>query len=140
MAKYSQCPECDQSFVGDRVPAHTFNRVHCPGGPATPEPEPPTPTRVIFRTYTGKDGGDVIAILLDCDANPGHVVCYQHVGQHGEGKYWHIMSATRPATEEERAPLFRELTQRGYQLHIRQRRSIQGTRHQDSYRAQETRK
>ena len=137
MAKYSQCPECDQSFVGDRVPAHTFNRVHCPGGPATPEPEPPTATRAIFRIYPE---GDVIAMLLDCSANPGHVVCYQHVGQHGEGRYPAIMATTRPATEEERAPLVRELTQIGYQLHIRQRRSIHGHRHTDTYRAQEARK
>ena len=90
-----------------------------------------TPTRAIFRVYPA---GDVIAILLDVDANPGHVVCYQHIGQHGEGVYWMIMSTTKPATPEQYRPLYNELTQRGYQLVIRRRRSLQGTRHTDTYR------
>jgi hypothetical protein len=87
--------------------------------------EPKVPTRVIFRTYRGKQGGDVIAILLDCAANLGNVVCYQHVGQHGEGHYFRIMADTRPSTPEEYAPLARELSAIGYALTLRKRRSIQ---------------
>lgn len=98
-----------------------------------------TPTRVIFRTYTGRDGGDVVAILLDVAANLGNVVCYQRIGQHGEGHYFRIMADTRPSTPEEYAPLQRELTSIGYSLVLRKRRSIQSpangaTRH--TYRKQ----
>jgi hypothetical protein len=89
---------------------------------ATPGPEPIC--RVVFRTY--RQGGDVIAILLDAPATPGYVLCYQHVGQHGEGKYFTIMAQTRPATAEEYAPLKRELegvTYR-YRLALRKRRTV----------------
>ncbi len=87
--------------------------------------DPIVTTRVIYRTFTGKDGGDVIAILLDCAANLGHVVCYQHVGQHGEGQYFAIMAGTRPATEAEIQPLRDELIAIGYAPIQRKRRSIQ---------------
>ncbi len=80
--------------------------------------------RVIFRTY--RQGGDVIAILLDAPANPGYVMCYQHVGQHGEGQYFAIMAQTRPATVEEYAPLKRELegVPYRYRLALRKRRTV----------------
>ncbi len=91
--------------------------------------DPIVTTRVIYRTYTlaGEPNarGDVIALLLDCAANPGHVVCYQHVGQHGEAVYWHVMSTTKPATEAEIQPLRDELIRIGYAPIYRKRRSIQ---------------
>ncbi len=93
-------------------------------------------TRVIFRKWHKTQ--DIIAILLDCAANPGYVVCYEHVGQHGEGKYFAIMEGTSPATPDEYAPLARELTQIGYRLLVRKRRSIQGVRHKDTYAARGT--
>jgi hypothetical protein len=77
-------------------------------------------TRVIFRRW--KDNGDVIAVLLDVPANHGRVVCYEHVGQHGEGDWYAIVSQTTPATPEEYAALSRELTKQvGYSLAVRRR-------------------
>lgn len=41
------------------------------------------PLKVVFRKYPE---GDVIALFCHSagDCNPGNVMCYQHVGQHGE--------------------------------------------------------
>ena len=69
--------------------------------------------RVIFRTWKGKFGG-VVAILPDQEANPGRVVTYEHVGQHGEGDYNLLLRATRPSTLDERSPLQKELKDIGY--------------------------
>jgi hypothetical protein len=72
---------------------------------------------VIFRVF--KTEGDVIAFLLDAPANPGHVLSYQHIGQHGEAQYGHCLTVTRPATEAEAAPLLAELRRVGYDdLHV----------------------
>ena len=93
-------------------------------------------TRVIFRTYPKER--DVVAILLDAPANRhrlfeahvaiaarGYVVCYQHLGQHGEGHYRHLIDGTRPATPEEYEPLKQELQQIGYRFtKIHQRRPL----------------
>ena len=90
--------------------------------------DPKVVTRVIYRTYPkAKDGsgGDVIALLLDCAANLGRVVCYQHVGQHGEAQYFHVMASTTPSTEAEIIPLRDELIRIGYAPIQRKRRSIQ---------------
>lgn len=76
------------------------------------------PTRMIFRTF--RKGGDVIALMPDLThsafANGGQVTSYQHLGQHGGADYPHVMRATRPATDEEVAPLLRELTSIGYRV------------------------
>ena len=60
--------------------------------------------RVIYRKW---DNGDVIAWLPDVPANPGRMMSYEHVGQHGEGIY---PAATLPAMPEEYADLHQELT------------------------------
>jgi hypothetical protein len=73
--------------------------------------------RVLFRAY--RDTGEVIAVLPDCEANPGLVVCYQHVGQHGEGLWSNIRKRTRRAYSREYAPLLAELTSIGYELSVR---------------------
>ena len=67
--------------------------------------------RVIFRKFPE---GDVVALLPECEANPGQVVCYQHVGQHGEADR-NIAQWTLPATEAEYASLLRELHAIGYE-------------------------
>ena len=66
-------------------------------------------TPVVFRKY--KD--EVVAILPTLSAHYGNVVCYQHVGQHGEGHLsW--VSDTLPATPAEYGDLLRELVAIGY--------------------------
>lgn len=70
-------------------------------------------TKVIFRKaknpYT--NDYDVMAFFPDIEANYGKIVCYEHMGQHGEADlmyYWHN---TKKATPEEYADLYRELTE-----------------------------
>ena len=61
--------------------------------------------KVIFRK---EKSGDVIAFFPEFKANYGRMVCYAHVGQHGEADieyYW----TTKKATEDEYKPLLNEL-------------------------------
>lgn len=64
---------------------------------------------VIFRANRSGDfKGDVTAIFPTQEANPGYLVCYQHIGQHGECSLeWY--RGTRPAKLHEYADLLREL-------------------------------
>lgn len=75
------------------------------------------PERVIYRK--SKDG-QVIAWLPDQPANPGRMVCYMHIGQHGEGIY---PAETKPASETEYRLLAEELHLRGYVLRVVKRLS-----------------
>lgn len=67
-------------------------------------------TRMLFRTVkAGEFKGSVDAVIVDGPAKPGFVVCYAHVGQHGEGARAYFRDCTRNATPIERAALVREL-------------------------------
>lgn len=81
-------------------------------------------TRVIFRDWGGANAGDIVAILIDVPANPGRVVCFEHVGQHGEGTWAALIGNTKPATPEQYAALKRELESPPYEykLIVRKRR------------------
>ena len=64
--------------------------------------------KVIFRK--DKQCGDVIAFLPELTANRGNILCYQHIGQHGEAcleYYW----STEKASENEYADLLKELAE-----------------------------
>ena len=81
-------------------------------------------TKVIFRKvknpYT-KDW-DIIAFFPDLEANFGRVVCYEHMGQHGEADILFYKYDTKKATPEEYADLYRELTDLvGYDLKVMQK-------------------
>lgn len=67
-------------------------------------------TKMIFRVWNDK-ARDPIAFILGYQCNPGRVMSYEHVGQHGEADYGLCLTRTRPATRSERAPLVRELQQ-----------------------------
>lgn len=54
----------------------------------------------------------VVAWFPDQEANPGYMVCYEHIGQHGEGTYPHPQMTA--ATPDEYAELLRELVSLGY--------------------------
>ena len=73
--------------------------------------------RVHFRKWIKKHGGGVIAILPDVPANPGFVMMYEHIGQHGEGSY-SIYSATSPAAPYQYNSLLKELRSIGYKLRV----------------------
>jgi hypothetical protein len=67
--------------------------------------------RVVFRAWKSGDfKGEVNALFPDLHEPRGLVSCYAHVGQHGVADYRYMIRMTRPATQEEYAPLLRELT------------------------------
>ena len=81
-------------------------------------------TKVVFRKtknpYTKE--WDIIAFFPDLEANFGRVVCYEHVGQHGEADILFYKYNTKKAKPEEYEALYRELTDLvGYDLRVMQR-------------------
>lgn len=76
-------------------------------------------TIVIFRVWKGQ--GDVIALFPKYFYRAGMCLSYQHVGQHSEADYTHVVSGTRLALKKEYAELAKELRQIGYKLEIRKR-------------------
>ena len=80
------------------------------------------PDRVVFRKYWNKwnKAWTPIAFLPDVEANPGNVMSYEHMGQHGEASmdyYW----STKPCEPELYAPLLKELEGIGYRPRIMKR-------------------
>ena len=73
---------------------------------------------IIFRKWAGKLGG-IIALFPEIPATVEAWDCmsYEHVGQHGAATP-NLVDCTVPATEEEYAPLKRELESIGYDLAI----------------------
>ena len=61
---------------------------------------------VIFRKWSN---GDIIALFPYEIENGGHIMSYEHIGQHGAANYDHVISKTKPATQEEYQPLLNEL-------------------------------
>ncbi len=70
------------------------------------EPE----TKVVFRKWGVREGGDVIALMFEEVGNydPATFTCYQHVGQHGVADMG-IVHKTRLAKPSEFESLKREL-------------------------------
>jgi hypothetical protein len=77
-------------------------------------------TAVIFRMDRE---GNAFALMpeLPADNYGTYCTCYQHVGQHCAADYFACTATSRPATPAEYADLEAELTQRGYDLEVRQR-------------------
>jgi hypothetical protein len=73
-------------------------------------------TLVVFRRW--RDSGGIIALFpeIPSDINGYFCEAYEHVGQHGGADYHGVVGATRPATDEEAAPLAEELARLGYSL------------------------
>ena len=78
-------------------------------------------TKVIFRK--DKKDATVVAFFPEFEANFGRIVCYEHVGQHGEADLMYYWQNTKKATPAEYEPLYRELTELvGYEdLRVMQR-------------------
>jgi hypothetical protein len=77
-------------------------------------------TVVIFRV----DREGIIYALfpeLPSDNYGYFCTCYQHIGQHCSADYHGCIANSRPATPAEYADLFNELTQRGYEMEVKQR-------------------
>ena len=61
--------------------------------------------KVIFRK---DEGGEVVAFLPELPAARGNIVCYAHIGQHGEASMDYYNS-TQTASPEEYNALYEEL-------------------------------
>jgi hypothetical protein len=73
-------------------------------------------TLVVFRRWP--DTGDIIALFPaePSDINGWYCLSYERIGQHSGADYHGVVEASRPATDEEAAPLADELTKVGYNL------------------------
>jgi hypothetical protein len=73
-------------------------------------------TLVVFRRW--HDTGDIIALFPaePSDIEGWYCLSYERVGQHAGADYHGVVQASRPATDEETAPLAEELTRIGYNL------------------------
>jgi hypothetical protein len=68
--------------------------------------------KVIFRKF--KKGNDVIAFLPEIkEVNPGRMMSYQHIGQHGEADYNGLLADTKLADREEYLPWLKKLIEGG---------------------------
>lgn len=91
--------------------------------PSAPTPKQEKPTRVIFRKWPKKQGGDVIALfpgLAGTVGDPFTCESYQTIGQHGAASV-DLVNDTRKATPAEYADLQKELERVGYTLEIAHR-------------------
>ncbi|MFH1628384.1 MAG: hypothetical protein ABIE47_06635 [Pseudomonadota bacterium] len=87
-------------------------------------------TKVVFRAWKNTRGGvsemgsagGVIALFPELDEGRGRCSSYEHVGQHSEADYDHVIRNTRPAKPHEYRALDDELSNIGYNLLIRSRR------------------
>lgn len=74
-------------------------------------------TKVIFRKFKN---GEIIALFPELKEGRGLILSYMHIGQHGAASP-EIVRDTKPATSEQFAPLYNELTGIGYLLDVRKR-------------------
>lgn len=77
-------------------------------------------TKVIFRKWSKKEGGGIIAFFpeIPADVYGYDMQSYEHTGQHGGSKYELLLRTTHPATAAEYDNLFKELELIGYNLRI----------------------
>lgn len=76
-------------------------------------------TKVIFKLARYPDGErEIVAFFPGASANPGNIMCYAHNGQHGEASEVFYYANCRNCTEEQYAPLKRELESIGYRLSV----------------------
>lgn len=83
-----------------------------------------TITKVIFRRWPKKEGNDVIALFPYLEEGRGCCLSYQRVGQHASASYFGCMRVTKPTRKNDKdvRNLFREITQRGYNLKVIKRK------------------
>lgn len=74
---------------------------------------------VVLRVWRD-DPDDVFALFPTdpADIDGRYCGCYQHIGQHSSADYYHCIASSRPATDQEAAPLLEELQQIGYNLRV----------------------
>tara|TARA_R110000868_G_scaffold74337_10_gene214985 strand:+ start:2773 stop:3081 length:309 start_codon:yes stop_codon:yes gene_type:complete len=84
-------------------------------------------TDMVFRVDTSKEfKGDVFVLFPHEVADfYGGVVSYQHLGQHSAADYVFCMGKSRKATEEEFAPLKKEIESLGYNVNLVSKRNYE---------------
>jgi len=81
-------------------------------------------TKVIFKKWPKKEGGDVIAFFPEVPEDSfDQCASYQHIGQHS-GATISLIGDLRRATPEEYQPLFKELEGIGYRLKVCKRLTL----------------
>lgn len=77
--------------------------------------------KIIFRRYK-QEPKSVIAIIGNA-FDRGKVVCYEHIGQHGEGEYHQILAITKPTdlNDSDVQALMKELSNIGYKYTVRKK-------------------
>jgi len=75
-------------------------------------------TLVVFRRWREDNGGEIIALFPELPADYQGRFCdaYEHVGQHGGADYYGVIQVTSPVSDQDAAPLARELERIGYRL------------------------
>lgn len=75
--------------------------------------------KVIFRK--DRKDGTIIAFYPECSANYGNIVCYQHIGQHGEASLEYYYSTIK-ASPDEYEELYNEVKDQALvELDVKQR-------------------
>jgi hypothetical protein len=77
---------------------------------------------VIFRLfpdpeYFDNPGIEVIAFIQGYDCNPGMIMSYMHLGQHGEASI-ELINELKPCPINDALPLLRELESIGYAVNV----------------------
>lgn len=73
-------------------------------------------TPVIFRRWSEREGGDIIALFPKQPCQAPYTLSYQHIGQHAAADYRFVWQHSSPvkATEPGAKELLNELRQVGY--------------------------
>ena len=98
-------------------------------------------TRVVFRIFPKKEGGDVIALfpaIAGTVGKPWTCSSYLHIGQHGFADLHGLTRVLRLATKAEYKDLAAELVSLGYDLEIVTRTTTADTRERERQLAMTT--
>lgn len=68
-----------------------------------------TPYKKVKVIYRKDSDGNILAFFPELSANYGNIVCYQHIGQHGEASTNYYTNNTEKATPNEYKELHKEL-------------------------------
>jgi hypothetical protein len=86
-------------------------------------------TVVIFRKWSKKEGGGILALFPYEQASPRFCSSFEHIGQHGGADLLGCIQRTKLATQEEYTSLKRELESAPYRYRLEVRKRINWNKH-----------
>lgn len=94
--------------------------------PTNTQPAKVAQTKVIFRKWPEREGGQILALFPEepHDHDGYYCVCYERIGQHGAADPQGCVSRTRPAKPAEYASLKRELESAPFHYRLKVMRRI----------------